>query len=45
MMAYRLEKADVALEDAAFLTDAARYDLAASRLVLCIVLYRICIVA
>ena len=32
MIAYRLEKADVALEDAAFLTDAARYGLAANRL-------------
>jgi len=25
MIAYRLEKADIALEDAAFLTDAGRY--------------------
>lgn len=32
MIAYRQEKADMALEDAAFLTDAARYNLAANRL-------------
>ncbi len=32
MVAYRIEKADVALEDAAFLTDAGRYGLAANRL-------------
>ena len=32
MIAYRQEKADLALEDAAFLTDAARYNLAANRL-------------
>ena len=32
MIAYRLEKADIALEDAAFLTDAGRYNLAANRL-------------
>lgn len=32
MIVYRLEKADVALEDAAFLTDAGRYNLAANRL-------------
>ena len=32
MIVYRLEKADVALEDAAFLADAGRYNLAANRL-------------
>ena len=32
MIAYRQEKADMALDDAAFLTDAARYNLAANRL-------------
>lgn len=32
MIAYRHEKADIALEDAAFLTDAGRYNLAANRL-------------
>ena len=32
MIAYRLEKADTALEDATFLTDAGRYNLAANRL-------------
>lgn len=32
MIAYRLEKADIALGDAVFLTDAARYNLAANRL-------------
>ena len=32
LIAYRCEKADTALEDAAFLTDAGRYGLAANRL-------------
>lgn len=32
MIAYRQEKADLALEDAIFLTDAARYNLVANRL-------------
>lgn len=32
MIAYRKEKADVALEDATFLTDAGKYNLAADRL-------------
>ena len=32
MILYRQEKADLALEDAVFLTDAARYNLAANRL-------------
>ena len=32
MIAYRQEKAEMALEDAAFLTDAARYNLATNRL-------------
>ena len=32
MIAYRQEKADVALDDALFLTDAGRYNLAANRL-------------
>lgn len=32
MIAYRQEKADVALEDAVFLSNAARYNLAANRL-------------
>lgn len=32
MIAYRKEKADVALEDATFLTDAGKYNLAANRL-------------
>ena len=32
MIAYRHEKADIALEDAAFLTDAGKYGLAANRL-------------
>ena len=32
MVAYRMEKAEMALEDASFLHDAARYNLAANRL-------------
>jgi len=32
MIAYRHEKADIALEDATFLTDAGKYGLAANRL-------------
>lgn len=32
MVAYRQEKADVAIDDALFLTDAGRYNIAANRL-------------
>lgn len=35
LIAYRHEKADMALEDATFLTDAGKYGLAANRLYTC----------